>query len=75
MHAEKQHAREPGDLLNVLAFTARPAREGHKPNGGHARSGEVGLRRSTDEPAEQRGVTFGGGWGGKGVDRGERRKV
>ena len=39
MHAERQHAREPGDLLNVLANTARPLREGHKPNGGRVRSG------------------------------------
>jgi DNA invertase Pin-like site-specific DNA recombinase len=45
-HAEKQHAREPRGLLDVLAPTARPVREGHKPNGGHERSGEVGLRRS-----------------------------
>ncbi len=41
--------------------------------GGRERSGEVGPRRSTAEPAEQRGATFGGGWGGKGADRGERR--
>ena len=75
MHAEKQHAREPGDLLNVLANTARPVREGHKPNGGRVRSGEVGLRRSTCEPAEQRGQPLGGGWGGKGVDQGEHRSV
>src|SRR5262245_38563331 len=50
-HAEKQHAREPGDLLHVLVERSRPVREGHKPNGGHERSGEVGLRRSTSEPA------------------------
>jgi len=31
----------------------RPVREGHKPNGGHARAGEVGLRRTTCEPTEQ----------------------
>src|SRR5215510_15223623 len=43
-----------------------------KPNGGRARSGEVGLRHSTDEPAEQRGLVFRGGWGGKGVDPGEK---
>ena len=54
---------------------ARPVREGHKPNGGHERSGGVGLRRSTDEPAEQRGAIFGGGWGGKGADQGEHRSV
>src|SRR5665811_2177352 len=55
----------PRELLHVLASTARPVREGHKPNGGHERSGAVGLRSSTCEPAEQRGATFGGGWGGK----------
>src|SRR5215468_4225344 len=65
-HAEKQHAREPGDLLDALVERRRAVREGHKPNGGHERSGEVGLCRSTREPAEQRGVTLGGGWGGKG---------
>src|SRR6266849_6690071 len=31
--------------------------------------------RSTDEPAEQRGATFDGGWGGKGADRGEHRSI
>jgi hypothetical protein len=36
-HAEKQHAREPGDLLCVLVEGSRPVREGHKPNGGRAR--------------------------------------
>jgi hypothetical protein len=30
-------------------------REGHKPNGGHERSGEVGLRRSTREPPNNEG--------------------
>ena len=45
-HAEKQHAREPGDLLDVLVNRSRPVREGHKPNGGRERSGEVGLCRS-----------------------------
>src|ERR1039458_6767302 len=74
-HAEKQHAREPRELLYVLARTARPVREGQKPNGGRERSGAVGLCRSTDEPAEQRGETFGGGWGGKGADRGEHRSI
>jgi RNA-directed DNA polymerase len=49
--------------------------EGHKPNGGRERSGEVGLRRSTNEPIEQRRATFGGGRGGKGADRGEHRSV
>jgi hypothetical protein len=53
-HAEKQHAREPGDLLHALVARSRPVREGHKPNGGHERTGEVGLCRSTREPAEQR---------------------
>src|SRR5262245_61244924 len=67
-HAEKQHAREPGDLLDVLVERSRPVREGHKPNGGHERSGEVGLCRSTGEPAEQRSASFRGGWGGKGAD-------
>jgi len=68
-HAEKQHAREPGDLLHVLVNRSRPVREGHKPHGGHERTGEVGLCRSTSEPAEQRrAVAFGGGRGGKATD-------
>ena len=67
-HAEKQHAREPGDLLYVLVNRSRPVREGHKPKGGHERAGEVGLCRSTDEPTEQGGATLGGGRGGKGTD-------
>src|SRR5262249_11163268 len=74
-HAEKQHAREPGDLLDVLVERSRPVREGHKPNGGHERSGEVGLCRSTSEPAEQRSASFRGGWGGKGADYGEHRSI
>src|SRR5262249_5392267 len=67
-HAEKQHARAAGELLDVLVERSRPVREGHNPNGGHERSGEVGLRRNTYEPVEQRRATFGGGWGGKGAD-------
>jgi hypothetical protein len=68
-HAEKQHAREPGYLPHALVSRARPVREGHKPNCGHERTGEVGLCRSTSEPAEQRrAVAFGGGRGGKGTD-------
>src|SRR3954447_8371846 len=61
--------------LDVLAGTARPVREGHKPKCGRERSGEVGLCRSTREPAEQRGATFRGGRGGKGADRGEHRSI
>src|ERR1700758_5373324 len=74
-HAEKQHAREPGDLLHVLLERTRPVRKGHKPNGGHARAGEVGLCRSTGEPVEQRSASFRGGWGGKGTDQGEHRSI
>src|SRR5580700_12142180 len=69
-HAEKQHAREPGDLLHVLVNRPRPVRKGHKPNCGHERAGEVGLCRNTGEPAEQRRATFHGGRGGKGTDWG-----
>src|SRR5215471_18233747 len=71
----KQHAREPGDLLHVLVKRSRPVREGHKPNGGRERTGEVGLCRSTHEPVEQRRATFCGGWGGKGTDSGEHRSI
>src|SRR5215469_7348376 len=49
--------------------------EGHKPQGEHARAGEVGLCRTTCEPAEQGRATFCGGWGGKGTDSGEHRSV
>ena len=73
MHAKKQHAREPGDLQHAFGNMRRPVREGHKPNDGHARVGEVGLHRSTNEPAEQSGVSCGGGWGGKGAAGGEHR--
>jgi len=51
----------------------RPVREGQKPYDGHARAGEVGLRRNTDEPSEQRKVTSYGGWGGKGAAGGKHR--
>ena len=74
-HAEKQHAREPGDLLGVLGDKPRPVREGHKPKCGRERAGEVGLCRSTVEPSEQRGATLCGGRGGKGADRGEHRSI
>ena len=56
-HARKLHAREPGDLRTVCTRKrSRPAREGRKPYDWHERDGGVGLRRSTDEPAEQRRV-------------------
>ena len=75
-HAEKQHAREPGDLQNISDQPGtRPVREGEKLCGGRARSGGVGLRCSTDEPAEQRGAILYGGWGGKGADQGEHRAI
>src|SRR5205814_8655690 len=38
-------------------------------------TGEVGLCRSTCEPAEQRSASFRGGWGGKGTDQGEHRSI
>src|SRR5208282_4485069 len=74
-HAEKQHAREPGDLQHALVPRSRPVREGHKPNGGHARAGEVGLSRNTCEPTEQGREIFRGGWGGKGTGEGEHRSI
>src|SRR5437660_1191296 len=46
-----------------------------KPNGGHARAGEVGPCRNTCEPTEQGRATFRGGWGGKGTDEGEHRSI
>src|ERR1700692_895479 len=55
-----------GDLPHALDSRARPVREGHKPNCGHERTGEVGLCRSTSEPGEQRRPTFCGGRGGEG---------
>src|SRR5580700_6740451 len=63
-HAEKLHAREPGDLC-CARCSDWPIRKGLQPNTGYARSGGVGLRCSTDEPAEQEQATAGGGWGGK----------
>src|ERR1019366_1487657 len=48
---------------------------GHKPHDGHVRAGEVGLCRSTCEPAEQGRATFRGGWEGKGTDEGEHRSI
>src|SRR5215471_3037604 len=75
-HAEKQHAREPGDLWSASKETrSRTARKGPKPQCGHAHSGGVGPRHTTDEPAEQRRELFSGGWGGKGVGQGEHRSV
>jgi hypothetical protein len=53
----------------------RPVREGHKPNGGRARAGEVGLCRSTCEPTEQGKATSCGGRGGKGAAGGEHRST
>jgi hypothetical protein len=53
----------------------RSVREGAKPYDGHARAGEVGLRRSTGEPAEQGGNSFCGGWGGKGAAEGEHHST
>src|SRR5580700_12233334 len=65
-HAEKQHAREPGDLWSAsVRKGTRPVREGAKPHGGRARSGGVGPRHSIDEPGEQRRAIFGGARGEK----------
>ena len=58
-----------------MVSRSRPVREGHKPNGGRERTGEVGLRRSTGEPVEQGRATFRGGRGGKGADEGEHRSI
>ena len=49
--------------------------EGHKPNGGHGRAGEVGRCRSPCEAAEQSRATSYGGCGGKSTDEGEYRSV
>ena len=65
--------REPGDLQHAFGNTRRPVREGQKPNDGHARVGEAGLRRSTSEPAEQGKTTSCGGRGGKCAAGGEHR--
>ena len=54
---ENNMHREPGDLQCAFGKMRRPVREGQKPYDGHARAREVGLRRNTDEPAEQRKVT------------------
>src|SRR6202162_3636150 len=75
-HAEKQHAREPGDLWSASTRKGtRPVCEGPKPHGGHARSGGVGPRHSIDEPDEQRRAIFGGDWGEKGAGQGEHRFI
>src|SRR6267143_407614 len=75
-HAEKQHAREPGDLWSASARKGtRPVREGAKPHGGRVRSGGVGPRHSIDEPDEQRRAIFGGAWGEKGAGQGEYRST
>jgi hypothetical protein len=64
-----------------ISCTSWPAdqervREGHKPSGGRERAGEVGLCRTTSEPAEQRrAAAFRGGRGGKGTDSGEHRSI
>src|SRR5260370_15114849 len=71
-HAERLHAREPGDF-RCARRSNWPVRKGRWPHAGHARSGGVGPRCSTDEPAEQEWETTGGGWGGKTGDQGERR--
>ena len=67
MHENREISNTPSAVLR------RPVREGAKPHDGHARAGEVGLRRSICEPAEQGKVTSCGGWGGKGAAGGEHR--
>src|SRR6266550_2295674 len=74
--AEKQHAREPGDLWNLsIQPGSRPVRKGESPYSGLARFRGVGLRHSTCEPVEQRGANLGGDGGGKGAGQGEHRSV
>ena len=54
--------RSPARLGRVIKTGPRS----HEPNGGHERTGEVGLCRSTSEPAEQRrAAAFGGGREGR----------
>ena len=47
MHENREISRHAFESMR------RPVREGHKPNGGCARAGEVGLCRNTCEPTEQ----------------------
>ncbi len=71
-HAEKLHAREPGDL--GIDWPLRAAQSGgrrQQPNGPHERCRGVGPLCSTCEPAEQSRSIGGGGWGGKRADQGE----
>jgi RNA-directed DNA polymerase len=63
-HAGKHHAQEPGELRFDCRFS-RPAREGEKPKCGRAQSEGVGLRRSTDEPAERGSASNQGGGEGR----------
>jgi len=75
-HAEKQHAREPGDLWSASARKGtRPVCEGAKPQGRRARSGGVGPHHTIDEPDEQRRAIFSGAWGEKGAGQGEHRST
>ena len=71
-HAEKLHAREPGDL--GIDWPRRAAQSGgrrQKPNGPHARCRGVGPPCSTCEPVEQSREIGCGDWGGKRADQGE----
>src|ERR1035437_5809460 len=54
-HAEKQHAREPGDLWSASGRKAtRSVREGAKPHGGRARSRGVGPRHTQSRAAHNK---------------------
>ena len=74
VHVRKLPAREPGDLGGACREVA--GRWGRrKPHAPRVRRRGVGPGRSTREGSEQGRATVGGGSGGKGRDRGERRRV
>src|SRR5215472_12465367 len=75
-HAEKLHAREPGDPVAARwQHDSGPEGEREKRKVLHARIRGVAQRNSTDEAAEQRRATVRGGCGGKDADQGEHATV
>ncbi len=61
MHENRETSRASIEKIDRSAKARSHNADVHAPGG-------VGLRRSTDEAAEQRGATFGGDGGGKAAD-------
>ena len=72
MHVHRLYAREPGGPSRTRRGSGWKVGEGRRAEARLGHCWGVGLRNSTDESAERRNASSGGGRGGKDADQGER---